>query len=224
MTAPNAGLAAVEEGWSVTPEADLHAMACMKNSWFGDPPGPHRIEVDCGREAASSSHRLRPRSGFGTRLPPARGNVIGGQKLFKNNALSQHHSLDCAAHRSIHRSTIKLELEMIARTQDRTTSRTRMRWPPSSQRRPRSTRCSAGSRRSATSTSASQPGRSHLGPCRHARLLRRAAEAGHRHGLRRRRARRIADPISRPRPARLQPPGLGLVGGRSCSPAMEIIP
>ena len=31
-------------------------------------------------------------------------------------------------------------------------------------------------------------------------------------------------PISRPRPARLQPPGLGLVGERSCSPPMEIIP
>ena len=42
--------------------------------------------------------------------------------------------------------------------------------------------------------------------------------------LQRGRARRIADPISRPRPARLQPPGLGLVGERSCSPAMEIIP
>ena len=55
-------------------------------------------------------------------------------------------------------------------------------------------------------------------------LLRRAAEAGHRQRLPRGRARRIADPISRPRPARLQPPGLGLVGERSCSPQMEIIP
>ena len=31
-------------------------------------------------------------------------------------------------------------------------------------------------------------------------------------------------PDLRPRPARHQPPGLGLVGERSCSPAMEIIP
>ena len=34
----------------------------------------------------------------------------------------------------------------------------------------------------------------------------------------------IADPISRLRPARLHPPGLGLVGEQSCSPAMEMIP
>ena len=105
----------------------------------------------------------------------------------------------------------------------RTPSRTRMRWPPSCRGRPRSTRCSAGSRASATSTSVS-PRRGHLGRCRQPGALRRAAQADHRHGLQRGRARRVADPISRPRPARVRPPGLGLVGERRCSPAMEIIP
>ena len=83
-----------------------------------------------------------------------------------------------------------------------------MRWPPSSRRRLRSTRCLPGSRRSATTTSATRRTRS-PGPCRHPRALRRAAQAHHRHGLQRGRARRVALPISAPRPARHAPPGLG---------------
>ena len=93
-----------------------------------------------------------------------------------------------------------------------------MPWPPSCRGRPRSTRCSAGSRRSATSTSAYAPTRS-PGAMSAPWAPRRAAQAHHRHGLQRGRARHLADPISRPRPARLHPPGLGVVGERSCSPA-----
>ena len=62
---------------------------------------------------------------------------------------------------------------------------------------------------------------SHAG---HPGALRRAAEAHHRQRLQRGRARRVGAPISHPRPARLRPPGLRVVGGRSCSPQMEIIP
>ena len=67
-----------------------------------------------------------------------------------------------------------------------------------------------------------QPRRDHLGPCRHSGALRRAAEADHRHRLQRGRARRVAA-RSPPRPARVRPPGLGVIGGRWCSPTTEII-
>ena len=56
---------------------------------------------------------------------------------------------------------------------------------------------------------------SHAGTPRHyAELLKRITDQR----LQRGRARRIAAPISRPRPARLPPPGLGLVGEQWCSP------
>ena len=67
------------------------------------------------------------------------------------------------------------------------------------------------------------PRRGHLGSCRNPGAPRGASEAHHRQAFNEG-EHAIAGPISRPRPARLQPPGLGLVGGRSCSPAMEIIP
>ena len=51
-----------------------------------------------------------------------------------------------------------------------------------------------------------------LGPRRHPRVLRRAAQAGHRQRLQRGRARRVSAPISRPRPAR--PAAAGARGRR----------
>jgi hypothetical protein len=58
----------------------------------------------------------------------------------------------------------------------------------------------------------------------HVGTLRGAAEAGHGLSFQGGRVRPVADPISRTRPARLWPPGLGVVGERWCSPTTEIIP
>ena len=54
----------------------------------------------------------------------------------------------------------------------------------------------------------------------YAELLKRVTGSAFKEG----REHRVAAPISRPRPARQEPPGLGVVGEQQCSPTMEIIP
>ena len=62
---------------------------------------------------------------------------------------------------------------------------------------------------------------SHVGTLEHyAELLKRITDISLQGG----RARRLAAPDLPPPPRAARPPGLGLVGGRSCSPATEIIP
>ena len=60
-----------------------------------------------------------------------------------------------------------------------------------------------------------QPRRGHLGPCRHASSTTPSCSSGSPTWPSTRASTPHSRPISRLRPARLQPPGLGLVGGRS---------